>query len=89
MVSVEKLDDVAVETIDGGVIAEQLKSITSDGNPVTDKSIAFWKTLYNWFNYIKSGILLVNKTRFRMVVVSNHKLEAGDIADQFHKVSGT
>lgn len=87
IVSVEKIDDVAIETIDGGVVAEQLKSTTSNGNPVTDKSVVFWKTLYNWFNYIKSSNLLVDKTTFRMVVVSNHKLEAGDIADQFHKVS--
>lgn len=87
IVSVEKLDDVAVETPDGAVIAEQLKSVTSDVNPATDRSVVFWKTLYNWFNYVNNGSLLVDKTIFRMVVVSNHKLEVGDIADQFRKAS--
>lgn len=87
IVSVEKLDDVAVETPDGAVVAEQLKSLTSDGNPATDRSVVFWKTLYNWLNYIKSGSLIVNETIFRMVVVSNHKLKVGYIADQFDKAS--
>lgn len=87
IVSVEKLDDVAVELINGSVIVEQLKSVTSDGNPTTDRSVVFWKTLYNWFNYVNNGSLIVDKTIFRMVVVSNHKLGVGDIANQFHKAT--
>ncbi|MDD3141060.1 MAG: hypothetical protein PHX08_19110 [Lachnospiraceae bacterium] len=87
MVSVEKLDDVAVETLEGAVIAEQLKSVTSDGNPVTDRSVVFWKTVYNWFNYVDNGSLKVDETIFRMVIVANHNLEVGDIANQFHKAS--
>lgn len=85
IVSIEKLDDVAVELTSGAVIVEQLKSVTSDGNPATDRSVVFWKTLYNWFNYVKDGSLAVDKTIFRMVVVSNHKLGVGDIADHFHR----
>lgn len=87
VVSVEKLDDVAVESPDGDVIVEQLKSVTSDSNPATNRSIVFWKTLYNWFDYVHSGSLVLDKTIFRMVVVSNHELEAGDIAGQFHRAS--
>lgn len=87
IVSVEKLDDVAVENPDGSVITEQLKSVTSDGNPATDRSVVFWKTLYNWFNYVNNGSLIVDKTIFRIVVVSNHKLGAGDIVGKFHKAS--
>lgn len=87
IVSVEKLDDVAVELTNGSVIVEQLKSVTSDGNPATDRSVVFWKTLYNWFNYVNNGSLIVEKTIFRMVVVSNHKLGVGDIANQFHKAT--
>lgn len=87
VVSVEKLDDVAIELLDGTVIAEQLKSVTSNSNPATDRSIVFWKTLYNWFAYVRNGSLVLGKTIFRMVVVSNHELEAGDIAGQFHRAS--
>ncbi len=47
VVSVEKLDDVAVE-IGGKVIAEQVKSVTSSNNPIAERSAVFWKTLYNW-----------------------------------------
>lgn len=87
MVSIEKLDDVAIELTSGSVVVEQLKSVTSDGNPATDRSVVFWKTLYNWFNYVNDGSLIVDKTLFRMVVFSNHKLGVGDIANQFHKAS--
>ena len=87
VVSVEKFDDVAVQSPDGSIVAEQLKSVTSDNNPVTDRSIVFWKTLYNWFNYIRSGSLMLDKTIFRMVVASNHELEAGDMILQLHETS--
>lgn len=40
IVSVEKLDDVAVE-IDGKVIAEQIKSVTSSNNPMDERSVVF------------------------------------------------
>ena len=46
VVSVEKLDDVAVE-IEGQVIAEQVKSVTSANNPIAERAPVFWKTLYN------------------------------------------
>lgn len=42
VVSVEKLDDVAVE-IDGKVIAEQLKSVTSANNPIANRASVFGK----------------------------------------------
>lgn len=42
IVSIEKLDDVAVEA-DGKVIAEQVKSVTSANNPIAERSSVFWK----------------------------------------------
>ena len=56
IVSIEKLDDVAVEA-DGTVIAEQVKSVTSANNPIAERSSVFWKTLYNWCTYIEAGAL--------------------------------
>jgi len=85
IVSVEKLDDVAVQSPDGSVVAEQVKSVTSVGNPTTDRSIVFWKTLYNWYKYILDGSLELDKTTFRMVVMANHELEAGDIILKLNK----
>lgn len=86
-VSVEKIDDVAIETSDSNVVAEQLKSVTSDENPITDRSNVFWKTLYNWFNYVNKGDIVLKATTLRMVIVSNHILKTGNIAKQFHEAS--
>jgi hypothetical protein len=87
IVSVEKLDDVAIQSSDESVIAEQIKSVTSDNNPTTDRSVVIWKTFFNWFNYVQDGSLILDKTRFCMIVISNHKLEIGDVLNKFNKVS--
>jgi len=86
-VSIELYDDVAVQSSDGLIIAEQIKSVTSDNNPTTDRSAVLWKTFYNWLNYVRNGSLTLDKTRFRMVVASNHKLNIDDILDEFNKSS--
>lgn len=81
VVSIEKLDDVAVE-IDGKVIAEQLKSVTSANNPIADRASVFWKTLYNWCTYIEDGSLPPNAI-LRFVVVSNSTVTPGSIQKIF------
>lgn len=81
VVSIEKLDDVAVE-IDGKVIAEQLKSVTSANNPIADRASVFWKTLYNWCTYIEDGSLPPNAV-LRFVVVSNSTVTPGSIQKIF------
>ncbi len=87
VVSAEMLDDVAVEQADGTVIAEQLKSVLSSGNPVTDRSPVFWKTFYNWFNYVKEGKLSITTTKFKMIVISNKHSPIGAIAKSFARAS--
>lgn len=81
-VSMELLDDVAIESKGGTIIAEQLKSVTSDNNPLTDRSVVFWKTLYNWLEYVRDGSLTLDKTTFRMIIVSNSCIKAGGIIQQ-------
>lgn len=81
VVSIEKLDDVAVE-IDGKVIAEQLKSVTSANNPIADRASVFWKTLYNWCTYIEGGSL-PSDAILRFVVVSNSTVTPGSIQKSF------
>ena len=81
VVSIEKLDDVAVE-IDGKVIAEQLKSVTSANNPIADRAAVFWKTLYNWCTYIEGGSLPPDAI-LRFVVVSNSTVTPGSIQKTF------
>lgn len=84
VVSVEKLDDVAVET-DGKVIAEQVKSVTSANNPIAERSSVFWKTLYNWCTYIEAGDL-PSGAIMRFVVVSNRTVFPGGIQASFMNV---
>ncbi|MEN6314047.1 MAG: ABC-three component system protein [Clostridiaceae bacterium] len=81
VVSVEKLDDVAVE-IDEKVIAEQVKSVTSTNNPIAERSSVFWKTLYNWCTYIEDGSL-PSEAVLRFVVVANGTITPGGIQESF------
>ena len=81
IVSIEKLDDVAVEA-DGKVIAEQVKSVTSANHPIAERSSVFWKTLYNWCTYIETGAL-PSGAIMRFVVVSNGIVTPGSIQASF------
>ena len=65
IVSVEAFDDVAVET-DDVIIAEQTKSVLSENNPVAKRSVAVWKTLKNWCEYLKSDNLPKKQLSFVM-----------------------
>ena len=83
IVSVEALEDVAVE-FENRVVAEQIKSVQSGNNPIADRSEVFWKSLYNWYQYIINGDLSMENTMFRLVVISNRNVAAGVIAESFH-----
>lgn len=82
IVSVEAFDDVAVET-DDVIIAEQTKSVLSDNNPVANRSVAFWKTLKNWCEYLKSDNLPKKTIILRYVIVAAHALNIGSIPKSF------
>lgn len=81
IVSVEKLDDVAIEEGDT-VTAIQLKSVTSSNNPISDRAAVFWKTLYNWCSYVEERLIPLNSI-FRFVIVANTRIELGDIQTRF------
>ena len=82
VVSVESYDDVAVET-EENVIAEQTKSVLSANNPVSNKAVSFWKTLYNWSQYIREGEFPSKQLILRYVIVAIHKLSIGSIPQSF------
>ena len=82
VVSVEGYDDVAVETNET-VIAEQTKSVLSFNNPVTNKAVSFWKTLYNWSKYIDEGEFPPKQLVLRYVIIAAHKLSVGSIPQSF------
>lgn len=64
MVSIEKFDDVGVENGDEKK-AIQTKSALSDRNPVSDRAVDLWKTLYNWLIALKERELPLNATYLR------------------------
>lgn len=69
-VSVEVLDDVAVLG-PGGTIAEQDKSGLAH-NPIANRSVDLWKTLFNWVEAIRSGAFETN-TRFILYVAQKYE----------------
>lgn len=70
VVSVEKFDDVGVENEEERT-AIQTKSALSDRNPVSDRAVDLWKTLYNWLIALKERELPLNSTLFTLVININ------------------
>jgi len=64
IVSVEVLEDVAIEKSDGTVNAIQLKSVLSNNNPISNRAKDLWKTLYNWLLSVTNHELDVHNTKF-------------------------
>ena len=70
VVSVEKFDDVGVEN-GNEKTAIQTKSALSDRNPVSDRAVDLWKTLYNWLFALKESELPLDSTLFTLVININ------------------
>ena len=64
-VGVEILDDVSVAHKGGTRILEQTKSVRS-GNPVADRSLDLWKTLFNWVSCVQSHQINLATTSFEL-----------------------
>jgi hypothetical protein len=79
-ICLEVFDDVGVEKKDGKRIAEQTKSNLAS-NPLTDRSVAFWKNLRNWTDGSISGKLDPKGTFFNLFVTNP---SVGSIAQSFH-----
>ncbi|MBP3339116.1 MAG: hypothetical protein J6L69_06910 [Lachnospiraceae bacterium] len=82
VVSVEKFDDVGVENGDEKT-AIQTKSALSDRNPVSDRAVDLWKTLYNWLIALKENELPLNSALFTLVINTN---KSGNIVTWINQV---
>lgn len=78
--SLEVLDDVAVQANDGTTHLTQSKSTLTD-NPVADRAVSLWKTLYNWLELVKLAKVNPGTTTFE-IYVSRHV--GGELVEQFH-----
>jgi hypothetical protein len=79
-VSIEGLDDIAIEGDAGLLILEQDKSGLSH-NPVSNKSIELWKTLRNWLEAIRGGTI-PSDTRLVLFVAQMH---TGSVVERLHQ----
>ena len=80
IVSVEVFDDVGVEHIDGSRDAIQLKSALSNRNPVSNRAIDLWKTMYNWLLSVETGELDSENTKYVLFINVN---KTGTVVDIF------
>ena len=79
IVSTEAYDDVALEW-DQKLQAEQLKSALSNQNPLANRSLAFWKSLYNWCTYIDNESLPADKEIvLKYVVIAGRDFTMGEL----------
>lgn len=81
--SLEVLDDVAEQAEDGTTHLIQSKSALTD-NPVADRAVSLWKTLYNWLELAKLGLINPGNTTFEIYV---SRPVGGDLVELFHKAS--
>lgn len=77
----EVFEDVGIEKADGRRIAEQNKSNLAT-NPLTDRAVAFWKTLRNWVDACRDGILDPDTTYFELY--TSNCAPAGAIVQSLH-----
>lgn len=77
--SLEVLDDTAEQASNGDVRVVQSKSALT-ANPVGDKAVALWKTLFNWSVLVARSHVNVEKTLFELYI---SKPAHGAIIDSF------
>ncbi len=83
IISLEALDDVAIQNNKENELI-QIKSSISKNNPTSDRATDFWKTFYNWFEYVKYDGIELEKTKFRLLIHSNDNKDLGQICKDFN-----
>lgn len=86
IISIEFLDDVATQNEDETRVI-QIKSSSSKNNPISNRAVDFWKTFYNWVNYVKQKDIDVNKTKFKLLLYSNDIKKINSICQEFNNAT--
>ena len=82
-ICLEVFADVGIERHDGARVAEESKSNLAT-NPLTDRSLGFWKSLRNWIDAVSAGALDPANTYFVLFVANP---TVGKIAKSLHDAS--
>ena len=82
-VSIEDIGDVGVFYSDGSKLVEEDKSTIRNVNTLSDKSTNLWKTIYNWLNKIKNGVL--NDKTDKFILYTNHLVSTDSIVQKLNQ----
>jgi hypothetical protein len=66
-IGVEDKDDVSVHKVSGEEIYEQDKSTVNTGSPLSDRSVALWKTMHIWAELIVKDSSNLERVEFHLV----------------------
>ncbi|SFL00271.1 ABC-three component system protein [Brevibacillus centrosporus] len=66
-IGVEDIDDVSVHFNNGNEVREQNKSTVNSGSPLSDRSVALWKTLHIWAESILATPSLLDTSEYHLV----------------------
>lgn len=84
-IGVEDIDDVSVHLDNGNEIREQDKSTINSGSPLSDRSVALWKTLHIWAETILGSPSVIDTTEFHLA--TNGSLSAKCLAGRINGAS--
>ena len=79
--SLEVLDDVESSSPDGQKHLVQSKSALGD-NPVSDRAVSLWKSIFNWLQLIERALVDPRQTTFKLYV---SREVHGEIVQSFHE----
>ncbi|MFD2616534.1 ABC-three component system protein [Terrilactibacillus laevilacticus] len=66
-IGIEDIDDVSIHKVSGKEIHEQDKSTVNTGSPLSDRSVALWKTLHIWAELVVKNPTILNNVEFHLV----------------------
>lgn len=84
-IGIEDIDDVSVHFDDGNEIREQNKSTVNAGSPLSDRSVALWKTLHIWAETVLGTPSVLSNTEFHFA--TNGSLSTTCLARQIHEAN--
>ena len=84
-IGVEDIDDVSVHLNNGNEVREQDKSTVNSGSPLSDRSVALWKTLHIWAELINSNPAVLRSSEFHLV--TNGSLSANCLARRINRAT--
>lgn len=81
-VGIEHVDDVSIHRVDRSSIREQDKTTIANAGPLSDRSVALWKSLSNWADVVLDNPEALHFTEFHLV--TNGKMHPSSLAARIH-----